>query len=159
MSLSIESTPAHTSKAHPLALIPVLWEPAQHCTLCEGLRWAFYPIVNWETNMESRLHTNIQVITEVDVNLKCHVLPLEMELPWWAQIGSESACNAGEPVLMCALGRSPGRKWQSAPASLPGEFHGQSSVASYSPWGCKELDMTEWLTLFNFFPFRILRNS
>ena len=114
-------------------------------------RWAFYPIVNWETNTESRLHKNIQVITEVDVNLKCHLLPLEMELPWWAQIGSESACNAGEPVLMCALGRSPGRKWQSAPASLPGESHGQRSVASYSPWGCKELDMTEWLTL-HFFP-------
>ena len=26
---------------------------------------------------------------------------------------------------------------------LPGEFHGQRSVAGYSPWGCKELDMTE----------------
>ena len=26
---------------------------------------------------------------------------------------------------------------------LPGEFHGQRSVAGYSPWDCKELDMTE----------------
>ena len=26
---------------------------------------------------------------------------------------------------------------------LPGEFHGQGSLASYSPWGHKELDMTE----------------
>ena len=25
---------------------------------------------------------------------------------------------------------------------LPGKFHGQS-LAGYSPWGCKELDMTE----------------
>ena len=31
---------------------------------------------------------------------------------------------------------------------LPGEFHGQRSLAGYSPWGCRELDMTEWLTLF-----------
>ena len=30
---------------------------------------------------------------------------------------------------------------------LPGESHGQRSLASYSPWGCKELDMTERLTL------------
>ena len=29
---------------------------------------------------------------------------------------------------------------------LPGESHGQRSLAGYSPWGCKELDMTERLT-------------
>ena len=29
---------------------------------------------------------------------------------------------------------------------LPGEFHGQRSLAGYSPWGRKELDMTERLT-------------
>ena len=38
------------------------------------------------------------------------------------------------------------RKWQSTPVFLPGEFHGQRSLASYSPWGRKESDMTEWLT-------------
>ena len=32
------------------------------------------------------------------------------------------------------------------PVFLPGEFHGHRSLASYSPWGCKELDMTEQLT-------------
>ena len=31
--------------------------------------------------------------------------------------------------------------------SLPGEFHGQMSLAGYSPWGCKGSDMTEPLTL------------
>ena len=30
---------------------------------------------------------------------------------------------------------------------LPGEFHGQRSLAGYSPWGCKESDVTEQLTL------------
>ena len=29
---------------------------------------------------------------------------------------------------------------------LPGESHGQRSLASYSPWGCKELDTREQLT-------------
>ena len=29
---------------------------------------------------------------------------------------------------------------------LPGESHGQRSLASYSPWGCKESDTTEQLT-------------
>ena len=33
------------------------------------------------------------------------------------------------------------------PEFLPGESHGQRSLAGYSPWGPRELDMTEWLTL------------
>ena len=32
------------------------------------------------------------------------------------------------------------------PVFLPGESHGQKSLVSYSPWGCKELDTTEQLT-------------
>ena len=39
------------------------------------------------------------------------------------------------------------REWQLTPVFLPGEFHGQRSLAGYSPWGCKELDITEQLTL------------
>lgn len=27
------------------------------------------------------------------------------------------------------------RKWQLAPVSLPGKFHGQRNLAGYSPWG------------------------
>ena len=38
------------------------------------------------------------------------------------------------------------KKWQSTPVCLPGESHGQSSLAGCSPWGHKELDMTEQLT-------------
>ena len=29
------------------------------------------------------------------------------------------------------------------PIFLPGKSHGQGSLAGYSPWGCKETDMTE----------------
>ena len=35
------------------------------------------------------------------------------------------------------------RKWQPTPEFLPGESHGQRSLAGYSPWGHKELDTTE----------------
>ena len=35
------------------------------------------------------------------------------------------------------------REWQPAPVFLPGKFHGQRSLAGYSPWGCKESDMTK----------------
>ena len=35
------------------------------------------------------------------------------------------------------------RKWQPTPVFLPGESHGQRSLAGYSPWGHKEWDTTE----------------
>ena len=35
------------------------------------------------------------------------------------------------------------RKWQSTPVFLPGESHGQRSLAGFSLWDCKELDTTE----------------
>ena len=34
----------------------------------------------------------------------------------------------------------------STPLFLPGKFHGQKSLAGYSPWGCKESDATERLS-------------
>ena len=34
------------------------------------------------------------------------------------------------------------RAWQPASLFLPGESHGQRSLAGYSPWGHKESDMT-----------------
>ena len=39
------------------------------------------------------------------------------------------------------------REWLPTPVFLPGEFHEQRSLVGYSPWGHKESDMTEWLTL------------
>ena len=35
------------------------------------------------------------------------------------------------------------RKWHPTPVFLPGKFHGQRSLTGYSPWGCKQLDLTE----------------
>ena len=38
------------------------------------------------------------------------------------------------------------REWLPTPVFLPGEFHGQRSLAGYTPWGLKELDTAEGLT-------------
>ena len=37
------------------------------------------------------------------------------------------------------------REWQPTPVVLPGESHGQGSLAGYGPWDHKELDTTERL--------------
>ena len=44
------------------------------------------------------------------------------------------------------------------PEFLPGEFHGQRSLVTYSPWDHKESDTTGWLTFshFHFFICMIL---
>ena len=57
--------------------------------------------------------------------------------------GKESACNAGDLGLIPGLGRFPQRKERLlTPVFWPGEFHGL-----YSPWGHKESDKTERLSL------------
>ena len=35
------------------------------------------------------------------------------------------------------------KKWQAIAEFLPGKHHGQRNLVAYSPWGCKESDMTE----------------
>ena len=42
------------------------------------------------------------------------------------------------------VGKIPWRRaWQPTPVCLPGESHGQRSLAGSSPWSCKESHMTE----------------
>ena len=45
-----------------------------------------------------------------------------------------SACNAGDTGSIPGSGKIPWRRaWQPTPVFLPGEFHGQRSLAGYSP--------------------------
>ena len=39
-------------------------------------------------------------------------------------------------------------QWHPTPVLLPGKFHGQRSLVGYRPWGRKEWDTTEQLTVF-----------
>ena len=57
--------------------------------------------------------------------------------------GKESACNVGDLGSIPGLGRFPWRRERlSTPVFWLGEFHGL-----YSPWGHKESDTTEQLSL------------
>ena len=63
--------------------------------------------------------------------------------------GKEAAANTGD---IRDAGLIPGqedpqkKEMATHPVFLAGEFHGQRSLAGYSPWGRKELDMTEGVT-------------
>ena len=74
-----------------------------------------------------------------------------LELPRWLS-GKEPACQCRrhkrhrfDPWVRKISWR---RAWQPTSVFLPGETHGQRSLAGYSTWGHKELDTTEeWLSM------------
>ena len=59
--------------------------------------------------------------------------------------GKESACNAGDPGLNPGSERSPGEG-----LGYPPQYSCLERVVwrGYSPWSCKESDMTEQVALF-----------
>ena len=61
--------------------------------------------------------------------------PPAMQETWVQSLGWEDPLEKGMATQF------------SSPVFLPGEFHGQVSLADYSPWSCKELDTTEQLSL------------
>ena len=61
--------------------------------------------------------------------------------------GKEPACWHKRHGFSPWVGKIPWRrKWQSPPVFLPGESHGQNSLADYSPWGHSMSDVTELLS-------------
>ena len=67
---------------------------------------------------------------------------LLLGLLWWL---SSNKSPSMQEMLVQFLGlKIPWRRaWRPTPVFLPGESHGQRRLAGYSPWGCKQLDMTE----------------
>ena len=90
--------------------------------------------------------------TSIQVPVKHSVFILNMDiLYFWGFPGGtsdkEPACQCRrhmrhefEPRVKKISWRS---RWQPSPVFLPGKFHGQRSLAGYSPWVHKELDTTE----------------
>ena len=68
----------------------------------------------------------------------------------WASLGAPLVKNPPampETEFNPWVGKFPWRKkWQPTLVFLPGESHGLRNLAGYSPWGHRELDMTERLT-------------
>ena len=76
-----------------------------------------------------------------------HRMKISKVLSWWSfpdgKDGKESACNAGDLGLILWVWKIPWRReWQPTPVFLPGEFHGQRSLAGYSPWAPKSWTYT-----------------
>ena len=78
---------------------------------------------------------------------------------WWASLVAQTGNNP--PAMQETWVRSMGHEnpLEEEMSTHYSKFQGQRNLTGYSPWGRKELDMTEWLTL-SFFQFKkILKNN
>ena len=86
------------------------------------------------------------------------VLLVDINLSYESYLGFSGGASGKEPTYYCRrwkrhkfdlwLGKIPwNRKWQSTPGFLPGKFHGQRSLAGYSPWSHMELQRVghDWM--------------
>ena len=76
------------------------------------------------------------------------IVIISLKEPPWQLSGKESACQCKGCRFDPWVGEIPWRrKWQPTPVVFSEKFHGQKKLAGYSLWGCKELDMTEQLSM------------
>jgi len=74
-------------------------------------------------------------------------LDISVGLPWWLR-RLRICLQCRRPGFNPWVGKIPWRRqWLPTPVFSPGESLGQRSLEGYSPWGRKELDMIEQLTL------------
>ena len=74
---------------------------------------------------------------------RCHLRDAHKTTRWVSD--QDSACQCRRCQINAWVKKIPwSRKPQPTLVFLPGKFHGQRSLAGYSPWGCKESDTSEY---------------
>ena len=86
----------------------------------------------------------IMVIMETTVEISCQLL---LRASLVAQVVKNLPSMLGAWVQSLGPEEPWRREWQPTSVYLPGEFHRRRSLADYSPWGRKESDRSEWLSL------------
>ena len=128
----------------------------------ESLSCVMYPAITYtKGTCQPRnipiLYSNSYTVYVLLSMESCSINPLisfvyhTLQTEWASQVVSvvkNPPANAGDMRRRFSpwVGKIPWRRaWQPTPVFLPGEFHGQRSLAGYSPWGHKESDTTEGL--------------
>ena len=97
--------------------------------------------------------TSFLILTSKSTVSKNHIPSIKIYMIWGTVLVAQMVKNlpATQETQVQSLGwKIPWRrKWQPTPVFLPGELHGQRSLAGYSPWGHKDSDMTERLCFFH----------
>ena len=93
----------------------------------------------WLRKGGERKKTEKSVLSGKELIFKCTIVAACNSQPRWLS-GKPSTCQRRRSNFNPWVGQIPWRrKWQPPPIFLPGESHGQTSQAGYSPWGCKRV--------------------
>ena len=91
-------------------------------------------------SMVSQSRTWLKRLSSSSSSSMFYIIP---QLPWWLRrlsVCLQCGRPGFNPWVWKIFWR---RKWQPTPVFLPGKSHGWRNLVGYSPWGRKELDMTE----------------
>ena len=132
------------------------WHKGQTCVSCFG-RQVLYSWATWERNCQAAFNTAVSFCFSFIPHACQHlvvsvfqILAILIGVQWYlivsVCISLMTRCEAYFHMLICHLYIIWRREGQPPAVFLPGESQGQRSLVGYSPWGCKELDRTEWLT-------------
>ena len=103
----------------------------------------------------TRVRQDLTMKQHVCACMHAQLLPLCLNiyiyrLSLWAFLVDQLVSNPPamwETWVQSWVGKIPWRRaWQPTPAFLPGESHGQRSLAGYNLWDCTESDMSERLS-------------
>ena len=124
-------------------IIPWIWARLLHVYILK--RWAFL-VAHLVKNLQCRRPPFNSWIKKIPWRRDRLPTPVFLGFPGGSE-GKESACNAGDLGWIPGLGRSPGGGHGNLlHYSCLKNPHGKRRLVGYSPWGCKELDMTERLS-------------
>ena len=129
------------------SLLAIVKSSFEHIIWPLDLKLRIFKITQLVENLPAMQETPVQFLDQED--------PLEkrwathssiLGLPWWLSWLKKSTSNTGDLGFIPGWGRPPGgghgNPLQYSCLKNP---HGQRSLAGYSPWVCKQLNMTEWL--------------
>ena len=119
-----------------------VWGSGSRCRLNPGLSLTCYTLLGKSSNFSASVFSGVKWGYRLPHGITAGIN--------WDELGGsdskEPACNAGDPCSIPGLGRSPGEGNVYSLQHSCWRIHGQRSLVSYSPWGRKESDTTEWLT-------------
>ena len=124
-----------------------IWDSLQISRWIKILCWSAN---TWQSRVAGLLES-LEMVSHTQRETGKKLFHQNKGLPRWCS-GKESACQYRgwkrlrfNPWVRKIAWR---RKWQPTPVLLPGKSHGQKSLAGYRPWGGKESDIIEWLSMF-----------
>ena len=144
-----------TVACESLPQVPTGWVPWGEQSAGTPPKFVPSLFMGWPLPDSPAKRSNQSLLKEINPEYSLEGLMLKLKLQYFGHL--MRTADSLEKTLM--LGKVEGRRrgnrgwdgWMASPTQwtefeqAPGDGEGEESLACCSPWGCKELDTTEWL--------------